>query len=241
MVVAFTFLAASEVAFSWIAFRLVDRLNRHFDRELRLKRAVIDLVRSAAWDDQRRRTVWMETSILENPEGLRPRVRRDPLMWAMIVGLPAAALVLVAVGVLSISTDVSLSGPFLASLAIGILLAFIGGILTLYLFYWLGKDIFDHDRQWQTFTFNARNAMSKLGLPQGKTYCSIGLNERSFVVYLILSFFVPFFTFYWWYALIKDPNEHFTRQWEFEDHLLAMTGQYQKGGPGMGLTSASAR
>lgn len=91
------------------------------------------------------------------------------------------------------------------------------------MFYWLGKDIKEHDTRWGIFSSSARIAMSKLGFPYPNTlgYGTTELPERSFALYLILTLFVSPFVYYWWYTLIKDPNDHFRSQWVFEDELLA--------------------
>ena len=49
------------------------------------------------------------------------------------------------------------------------------------------------------------------------------LPSRSFVLYFILSIVtLGIFEFYWSYVLIKDFNEHFKAQWQFEDSLMSV-------------------
>ena len=70
----------------------------------------------------------------------------------------------------------------------------------------------------------ARNALSKLGFPAGRPFTIQRLPERSFALYLVLTIFTGIFVYYWLYALVKDPNEHFKYQWEFEDNLTSSLG-----------------
>jgi hypothetical protein len=54
-------------------------------------------------------------------------------------------------------------------------------------------------------------------LPSWKT-----LPERSFFIYLILTLLTcGLFLIYWYYVLIKDLNDHFGAQWQFEDQIAA--------------------
>ncbi|MDD1756869.1 MAG: DUF4234 domain-containing protein, partial [Methanomassiliicoccales archaeon] len=93
-------------------------------------------------------------------------------------------------------------------------------IVQLYIAYVLTKFDYKHDRRWHAFTQQAQSAGQELGmplvLPSWKT-----LPERSFVIYLILTILtLGLFWFYWYYCFIKDLNEHFKAQWQFEDQFL---------------------
>jgi hypothetical protein len=93
------------------------------------------------------------------------------------------------------------------------------------MFSFLGSTMLDHDQRWSRFSTAARAALSKLGFPSGRPFVVSRLPERSFVIYLLLSF-VTFgiFFYYWLYTLAKDPNEHFRNQWAFEDNVLSSLG-----------------
>jgi len=96
----------------------------------------------------------------------------------------------------------------------------VGWIFFLIALYYLTSYAPAHDRRWHAFTQQTQSAGSQLGmtmiLPSWKT-----LPERSFIIYLILTI-VTFgiFIIYWYYVLIKDMNEHYRTQWQFEDQLL---------------------
>ena len=241
MATIFLFPIVTQIFYAWMAFRLVGRQQAHFGREKALRVGVMKLLRSAAWSTARMRIASPEIMTLEQSEARGSIRSRDPHIWALIVALPAIGISLALVGFLLVDPETTNIAAALALVVFGGLIAFIGGIMTLYMFYFLGKEMQEHDLKWASFIFLSRRAMSKLGFPHGGTYSSIQLPDRSFVLYLVLSFFFFPFIYYWWYALMKDPNEHFRRQWEFEDHLLVATGQWSLGKGAEAPTSASTR
>ncbi len=103
--------------------------------------------------------------------------------------------------------------------AILIMIPVVGIIFLLYVLYVLSDFPFNHDRRWHAFTQQAQSAASHLEmtviLPSWKT-----LPERSFIIYLVLTLLTGgLFLIYWYYVLIKDLNEHFRAQWQFEDQI----------------------
>lgn len=96
----------------------------------------------------------------------------------------------------------------------------IGWFIALYVFYFLTKDPIRHDRRQTAFIQQAQLALSKLGrvvaFPTWKQ-----LPDRSYFLYLILTLITGIFAIYWLYVLIKDFNEHFKAQWQFEDQVYS--------------------
>ena len=90
----------------------------------------------------------------------------------------------------------------------------------IYVLYFLTKDPPNHDRRQLSFMQQAQSAWGKLGMvlvvPAWKA-----LPGRSFVLYFIITLIIGFFAIYWYYVLIKDFNEHFKAQWQFEDQLIS--------------------
>jgi len=86
--------------------------------------------------------------------------------------------------------------------------------------YIMGEFPFDHDKRWHAFTQYTQAACQKLGInvmtPSWST-----LKERSNVLWLLLTLLFGFPVFIWYYFIIKDLNEHFQAQWQFEDQLMA--------------------
>jgi hypothetical protein len=88
----------------------------------------------------------------------------------------------------------------------------------LYVMYFLTKDPGIHDSRQASFIRYVSSALHKLGItvqPSWKT-----IPQRSAILYLVLSLFIPFFFIYWFYVVIKDLNNHFSSQWVFENSLV---------------------
>jgi hypothetical protein len=92
--------------------------------------------------------------------------------------------------------------------------------LFLYPLYFLTKYSSGHDRRWHAFTQQAQYAGQQMGMSIVLPSWRI-LPDRSFFLYLILTI-VTFglFGIYWFYVLLKDLNEHFPVQWQFEDQFV---------------------
>jgi hypothetical protein len=100
------------------------------------------------------------------------------------------------------------------------ILPLVGWIFMLIALYYLTSYPPGHDRRWHAFTQQAQYAGSQLGmnmvLPSWRS-----LPERSFIIYFILTIVtLGLFMIYWYYVIIKDMNEHYRSQWQFEDQLL---------------------
>jgi len=105
--------------------------------------------------------------------------------------------------------------------AILIFIPFVGFIFLAYMLYFLTKFGYEHDKRWHAFTQQAQASSSHLGmtviLPSWRS-----LPERSFIIYLIVTVLtMGLFLIYWYYVLIKDMNDHFKVQWQFEDQVVA--------------------
>lgn len=93
-------------------------------------------------------------------------------------------------------------------------------LLNYLVMYFLAEYPFDHDRRWHAFTQYTQAACQKLGInimtPSWST-----LKERPNILLLILTLLLGIVVFVWYYFIIKDLNDHFTAQWQFEDQLMA--------------------
>lgn len=211
---------ASATVLASITYKLVKRRKDHSSREQGVRMALVKLVRAAAWSRERSDSVFPELRIMEQDLGLQKR--RDPLAWSLAIALGGVTMI----GILPLFFVSDLEdqiGIIFLSFGLSALVGLVAFILMYYMFYWFGKDIKEHDTRWNIFSYNARNAMSKLGFPSPTTsrYGQSQLPERPFVLYFVVTLFFSPFVYYWWYTLIKDPNEHFRAQWRFEDDLLA--------------------
>lgn len=207
---------ATAAIFAYLAFVLVRRQNEHFARDRALREGIILLLRTASDPSGRSTLVMNEFGAMSMANGPKEE-HHDERIWALLMLLPLvmtfglSAIMYIAV----VGTSYWIIGllPLILLVAVGELLAL------LYMFYFLGKQIYEHDERWLVFEQNAKSVMMKLRWPQIVRMRQTRLEKREFAIYLIVTIFIPFFAIYWWYALIKDPNTHFTSQWEFEDRL----------------------
>ncbi len=99
------------------------------------------------------------------------------------------------------------------------ILTFIVPFVGIYVLYFLTKDPSNHDRRQLSFMQQAQAAASKLGITLVVPTWE-ALPGRSFALYFIITILISFFAIYWFYVLIKDFNDHFKAQWQFEDQLV---------------------
>ena len=203
--------------FAYLAFVLVRRQNEHFARDRALREGIILLLRTASDPTGRSSLVMNELAAMNAANGPREE-HHDERIWALLMFLPllttfglSVVMYLVVMGT-SFSIMV-LVVPIILLIVVGELLAM------LYMFYFLGKQIYEHDERWLVFEQNAKSIMLKLRWPPIVRMRQSRVEKREFAIYLIVSIFVFPFVLYWWYTLIKDPNTHFESQWEFEDRL----------------------
>jgi len=214
------FSIASATILAIITYRLVKRRNQHFSREQGVRMALVKLIKSAAWSRERYDSVFPELRIMDQDSDLQPS--RDPLAWSLAIAISSVSII----GILPIflvSDPEAQIGVIVLAIVLTALVGLVSSILMFYMFYWLGKDFKEHDTRWNAVRSYASNAMSKLGVssPTTSRHGNSQLPERSFILYLLVTLFFSPFVYYWWYTLIKDPNEHFRAQWKFEDELLA--------------------
>ena len=208
---------ATTAIFAYLAFVLVRRQNEHFARDKALREGIILLLRTAS-DPSGRSSLTMNEFAAMNAANGPKEEHHDERIWALVMLLPLlttlglSAVMYLAVMGTSYSIMVLLI-PLILFIVVGEFLAM------LYLLYFLGKQMYEHDERWLVFEQNAKSVMTKLRWPQIVRMKQRRLEKREFAIYLIVSIFVFPFAFYWWYTLIKDPNEHFMSQWEFEDRL----------------------
>lgn len=202
---------------AYLAFVLVRRQNEHFARDRALREGIIQLLRTASDPTGRSSLVMNELAAMNAANGPREE-HHDERIWALLMFLPllttfglSAVMYLAVIGTSSAITILTI--PFILLIVVGELLAM------LYLFYFLGKQMYEHDERWLVFEQNAKSVMTKLRWPPIIRMKQVRLEKREFAIYLIVSIFIFPFVLYWLYTLIKDPNTHFESQWEFEDRL----------------------
>jgi uncharacterized protein DUF4234 len=219
--IAPTVLAYSIISFvlniviAYMIYKLVQRRNTHFARQNLLYE---DLM-STAEEWVTKKGVQMNASIgLNNLDRIAKEARvyepeKSATLWVILTlagtSLPAATL---SAG----STGAGLL-PLLA---------------VLYVYYFLMKDFYKHERREDQFLRDLLGTFAISGLSVSLPYRNPPLPERSFALYIVLSIVtVGFFWVYWVYVLLNDPNNHFQQQMLIEDTIMA-----QLSAPMMGPT-----
>jgi len=99
---------------------------------------------------------------------------------------------------------------------------YVGFLVSWYIYYFLMKDFYKHERREDGFWEDISRVLDKCGITFSVPRRSEVIPDRSFVLYLILSIItMGFFGIYWMYVLLKDPNEHFKHHIQVEDPLLS--------------------
>ncbi len=108
------------------------------------------------------------------------------------------------------------------SAALWAIVTFFIGITALYVYYFLMKDFYKHERHEDMFLDDLNRSLIAAGVTINLPRRALPIPDRSFVVYLILSIFtLGIFSIYWLYVLLTDPNGHFRQQALTEDTVLA--------------------
>lgn len=102
------------------------------------------------------------------------------------------------------------------------ILSVVTGLALWYVWYFLMKDFYKHERREDGFWEDISRLLDKCGIKFSVPRRMETLPERSFVLYLILTIItLGFFGIYWLYVLLKDPNQHFRYHIQIEDQLLS--------------------
>lgn len=101
------------------------------------------------------------------------------------------------------------------------ILSVITGIAALYVWYFLMKDFYKHERREDGLWEDTSKTLDKCGVKFSVPRRTETLPNRSFALYFILNLVtLGLFGIYWIYVLLMDPNEHFRYHVQIEDQLL---------------------
>jgi hypothetical protein len=226
---------AFYVFFGIIAYFLVKRNNDHFARDAALASAMsgfVDQVNLKAglgrtrapaygspWDNQWGTSM---TSVGSKP--------RNPMLWAMVVLLQG---VLGAVSIVAMIEYPDVLGVSILTSLVSLVLS----VMTIYMWYFLMTDNKAHDQSWAQNAESFKVSLARLGYTAGSIMSPPRQPDRSFALYFVLSIITGVFVFYWWYVLVKDPNEHFRFHAIYEDEMLNVISNH----PSWFSASASPR
>lgn len=94
-------------------------------------------------------------------------------------------------------------------------------IASWYVYCFLMKDFYMHERREEKFWEDIGRVLNKCGITFTPTRRMQPVPNRSFWLYLILTIITAgIFSIYWLYVLLKDPNEHFKYHVRVEDELF---------------------
>jgi hypothetical protein len=105
------------------------------------------------------------------------------------------------------------------------ILSVVTGIALFYVWYYLMKDFYKHERREDGFWEDMGRILDKCNVNFSAPKRTETLPDRSFALYFILTLVtLGLFGIYWVYVLLKDPNEHFRYHVQVEDQLLTALG-----------------
>ncbi len=97
------------------------------------------------------------------------------------------------------------------------------GIAYFYVYYFLHKDLRDHQQAEAEYIEKASLLLNRLGIGKHPITVEQVVPERSYPLYLLLSFVtLGIFGIYWNFTFFKDGNEHFLEHRRFEDQLMSI-------------------
>ncbi len=108
------------------------------------------------------------------------------------------------------------------SAALWAILSVIVPLLVWYVYYFLMKDFFKHERKEELFFEDLNRALITAGVSMNLPRRTVPIPDRSFILYLILGIITGgIFYIYWIYVLLEDPNNHFRQQTMIEDTVIS--------------------
>ncbi|HJX04378.1 MAG TPA: zinc ribbon domain-containing protein [Thermoplasmata archaeon] len=204
---------------SSLAFLLISRLNKHFERDKNMRRGLLTFVTSAASTPDLKKAVEIDLDMMSQTDDLinSTEKRRTPIVWALVVAAPLMVSILQWAFIFNGESY----QEYQRTSILFFLLQLVAYIPLFELSVYLGKSIYDHHNRWMEFTLQAATATQKLGFKEGRSYWARPMPTRAYALYVFVTIIsVGLFMFYWWYMLIKEPNDHLKTQWSFEDAFV---------------------
>jgi len=108
------------------------------------------------------------------------------------------------------------------SAIIWIVLVLIIGFLIFYVYHFLNRDFYKHERREAMLAENIADVLSELEATRvPRKIFFEAVPKRNTILYIMLSFLtLGMFGFYWIYTVTKDPNEHFRLHRVWEEDLI---------------------
>ncbi len=216
IVAAVVFNVLFYATYAALAYLMVDRANRHLEREAAVMNAVGKILGKLGGARSLTSDPWGRELILDGRAAYG--TKRNPLLWAAVVALPLIGSLAEDYAVLN--GDFELSGS-LQIVSLPIMLVHV--VLMFYFLHTVSEDTWRHDRDWMDFARGTKVALARAGATAGALDEGATLPNRPTGLFLVVSFItLGLFLVYWWYVAVKDPNGHYEKQARFEDQLVAM-------------------
>lgn len=216
IVAAIAFNVMFYAAYAALAYLMVDRANRHLERETVVMNAVGKVLWKLGGARAPANDPWGREQILDWRAAYG--VRRDPRLWAALIALPLIGSLAEDSAILTGDFDLSDS---LQTVSLPIMLVHI--VLMFYFLHTVSEDTWKHDQAWTDFARGTKVALARAGATAGSLDEGVPLPKKPTGLFVVISFItLGLFAVYWWYVAVKDPNEHYDKQAAFEDQLVAM-------------------
>lgn len=174
----------AQILFAYMLYKLVNRRNKHFQRQLFLYDDLTNMAKELAAKKGVDIALSLNNMQRTTQEGRYEETEKSAALWAIVT--------------------------------------FFIGITGLYVYYFLMKDFYKHERREDMFLDDLNRSLLAAGVTVNLPRRTLPIPDRSFVLYLILSIVtLGVFAVYWLYVLLTDPNGHFRQQAMTEDTVLA--------------------
>ena len=189
------------LAFAYLVYKLIRRRNTHFARQAFLYEDLTSMTRELAAKKGVDVSVSLNTLGRAAREAGSEETEKNAVLWTILTLTTTAG---------------ALGGGAVSGLSL------LPTLATLYVYYFLMRDLYNHERREDMFFDELSRTLMALGVMPGLPRRMSPTPSRSFALYVLLTIVtVGFFWVYWVYTLINDPNNHFRQQAFIEDTALA--------------------
>lgn len=171
------------IVYAYMLYKLVNRRNKHFQRQLFLYDDLANLAKELATKKGVDISLSLNNMQRTNQEARFEETEKSAALWAIVT--------------------------------------FFIGITAIYVYYFLMRDFYKHERREDMFIEDLNRSLMAAGITVNLPRRTLPIPDRSFVLYFILSIItLGIFSIYWLYVLLTDPNSHFRQQALTEDTII---------------------
>ena len=186
--------------FAYMLFKLIKRRNTHFARQSYVYEDMTTVAKEVAAKKGTDVTLSLNNIQRALREARSEETEKNAVLWVILT---------LAGSIAALGGGTGAGGALLPGLA------------TLYIFYFLNKDFFNHERREDAYFEEMNRMMMTLGVATTLPRRSYPTPSRGFVLYIVLTIVtIGFFWVYWTYTLLNDPNNHFRQQSMAEDTFI---------------------